>query len=68
MGGLDSVGNFLNLGKNFLILARFFFWESFNKFWAKNRKFIIFGQIFTTEQHWFFKSVHLAANTLYLTL
>ena len=29
MGSLDSVGKFLNLGKHFLILGKFFFWPDF---------------------------------------
>ena len=60
--------------------ANFYFWLNFSNiwadfflgniyfFWAKNRKLIIFGHIFTIGQHWFFKSVHLATNTLYLML
>ena len=31
-----NCGKFLNLGKHFLSLGRFFFWTYFNKFWAKN--------------------------------
>ena len=35
LGGLGLLGKFLNLGKNFLILGRFFFQAKFNKIWAK---------------------------------
>ena len=50
MGGLGLLGKFLNLGKNVLILGRFFFWANFNKFWAKNRQLIISGHIFIIGQ------------------
>ena len=61
-------------------LAKFYFGVNFSKIWAvfsglyfifsgqKHRKLIISGHIFTIGQHWFFKSVHLATNTLYLML
>ena len=55
-------------GKFFKNLGRFFFWVIFYFFWAKNRKLIISGHIFTIGQHWFFMSVYLATNTLHLML
>ena len=65
---LGLLGNFLDLGKISLILGRFCFWVNFNKLWAKNRQLIISGHIFTIGQHWIFKSVDLATNTLHLVI
>ena len=61
MVGLGDWVNFYFLGKFFKILGNFFSGQ-------KNRKLIISGHIFTIGQHWSFKSVHLATNTLYLML
>ena len=55
-------------GKFLKKLGRFLFWVIFYFFWAKNRKLIISGHIFTIGQHWFFKSVHLVIKTLYSML
>ena len=68
MAGLGDCLNFVFWGKFFNNLGRLFFWAIFDFFWAKNRKLIIFGHSFTIGQHWFFKSVHLATNTLHLML
>ena len=54
-------------GKFLKKLGRFLFWVIFF-FLAKKQKFYYFWAYFTIGQHCFFKSVHLATNTLYSML
>ena len=68
MAGLSDWANFYFLGKFFKNLGRFFSWVIFYFSGAKNKKLLISEDSFTIGQHWFFKSVHLATNTLYLML
>ena len=56
------------LGKFFKNLGRFFSGQYFIFSGQKTVKMIISGHSFTIGQHWFFKSVYLATNILYLML
>ena len=67
LGGLDSVGNFLNLGKRKLFWADFFL-GNFKLILGKKQKIDYFLAYFYHRLALVFKSVRLATNTPHLVL